>query len=74
MSKLKTHAEKMNYPGIRMQHALLKADYQILMNDYESARETLEAALIIHDSPSVKSLRKQISEKIAETENLIATS
>jgi tetratricopeptide (TPR) repeat protein len=73
MSKLATHAKKMNYPGIRMQHAILKAEYQSIRNDYESARETLEVALEIYDSPSVKSLKKTIREKITELDKVTST-
>ncbi|MFW9812943.1 MAG: hypothetical protein ACFFF9_10840 [Candidatus Thorarchaeota archaeon] len=73
MSKLKTHAEKKNYPGIRMQHALLKAEYQSIMDDYESSRETLVAALKIYESLSVKSLRKKIQDRITEIDSSITT-
>ena len=71
MSKLKSHAEKMNYPGIKIEHAILQAEYQIMLKDYESAKETLMVVLRIHDCPSVKSLTTTIQEKITLLNKMI---
>ena len=66
MDKLGTHARDRNYSGIRMQHALLKAEYQKLQGDHEAARLTLEDALTYSDSIGVKTLRKRILDRIKE--------
>ena len=70
MSMLERHAKTMNYPGIRMQHAIMQADYQALLNNYDSAKETLEVALEISDSPSVITLRNKILKKIEDFDEL----
>ncbi|MHA1906979.1 MAG: tetratricopeptide repeat protein [Candidatus Thorarchaeota archaeon] len=64
MSKLETRARERDYPGILMEHALLKAEFQMKQESSDAARKTLTDALNIYDSPSVKSLRKKIEERL----------
>jgi tetratricopeptide (TPR) repeat protein len=64
MSRLEEHALERNFPGIRIQHALLKADYQTKIGEHEAAMRTLRDALHISDSPGVKTLRKRINERL----------
>jgi tetratricopeptide (TPR) repeat protein len=64
MSRLDAHAQKFNLPGIRMKAAILKAEYMETHGDVDSARNTLEDALGILDSPSVSSIREQIVQKL----------
>jgi tetratricopeptide (TPR) repeat protein len=71
MNRLETHAREKNYPGIRMQHALLKAEYQELIGEYEASRLTLQDALTFTDSPGVKTLRKRINERLEELEGIL---
>jgi hypothetical protein len=51
-----------------MEHALLKAEYQVLIKENEAAMQTLTESLDISDSMTVKSLRKKIVEKVKELE------
>ncbi|MFW9953725.1 MAG: tetratricopeptide repeat protein [Candidatus Thorarchaeota archaeon] len=64
LSELWKLAEDYNLPGIMMSHDLMKSELQILQGKTESARETLENALSVSDSPGVKSLRRRIISKI----------
>ncbi len=64
MSRLEQRARERDYPGILMEHALLKAEFQMKQGSYEAARKTLNDALKILDSPSVKTLREKIKEQI----------
>jgi tetratricopeptide (TPR) repeat protein len=66
MSRLEEHAIERNFPGIRLQHALLKADYQAKIGEHEAALYTLHDALNISDSPGVKTLKKKINERLEE--------
>ncbi|MFW9911731.1 MAG: tetratricopeptide repeat protein [Candidatus Thorarchaeota archaeon] len=70
MKRLEKHATEKNYPGIQMQHALLKASYQTQIGEPEMARLTLENALTISDSPGVKTLRKKIEQKLEELDSI----
>ena len=67
MIRLRKHAYTKNYPGIKMRHALLKAEYQAKIGEHEAAKQTLSDALEITDSATVKTLRKRI---ISELKNL----
>ena len=58
------HAQKYNLLGIRMKVAILKADYLNMRGDMASARNTLEEALGILDSPSVQSISSEIQERL----------
>jgi tetratricopeptide (TPR) repeat protein len=66
MSYLEERAVEKNLPGLRMQHAMLQADFRILQKRREEAREILIAALDIYNSPGVRSLQKQVLEKIRQ--------
>ncbi|MHA1949455.1 MAG: hypothetical protein ACW99G_03955 [Candidatus Thorarchaeota archaeon] len=68
MTRLRKHAHEKKYPGIKMEHALLKAEYQVLIKENEAAMQTLTESLDISDSMTVKSLRKKIVEKVKELE------
>ncbi|MFX1484625.1 MAG: hypothetical protein ACFFCP_15715 [Promethearchaeota archaeon] len=68
MTRLGIHAQERNYPGIRMQHALLKAEYQEMIGETEAAVLTLQDALTFTDSPGVKTLRKRILDRLKELE------
>ncbi|MHA2143111.1 MAG: hypothetical protein ACXADD_16635 [Candidatus Thorarchaeota archaeon] len=70
MSRLEEHALERNYPGIRIQHAILKADYQSKIGEHEAAMHTLNDALNISDSPGVKTLRKKINEQLVQLEGI----
>jgi tetratricopeptide (TPR) repeat protein len=70
MKRLEKHATEKDYPGIRMQHALLKASYQTQIDEHEMAHRTLEDALAITDSPGVKTLRRKIEQKLEELESI----
>ncbi|MFW9910796.1 MAG: hypothetical protein ACFFEF_19750, partial [Candidatus Thorarchaeota archaeon] len=63
MTKLEQRARERDYPGILMEHALLKAEFQIKQGASEAARKTLTDALDIYDSPSIRTLRKRIEER-----------
>ncbi|MFW9847385.1 MAG: tetratricopeptide repeat protein [Candidatus Thorarchaeota archaeon] len=71
MTRLGIHAREKNYPGIMMQHALLKADYQEMNGEMEAARLTLQDALTFTDSLGVKTLRKRIQERLQELETSV---
>ncbi|MHA2143440.1 MAG: hypothetical protein ACXADF_18035 [Candidatus Thorarchaeota archaeon] len=70
MSRLEENALERNFPGIRIQHALLKADYQANIGEQEAAMQTLSDALTISDSSGVKTLRKRINERLEELEGI----
>jgi hypothetical protein len=71
MTRLGIHAQEKNYPGIRMQHTLLKAEYQEMIGESEAAQLTLQDALTFTDSPGVKTLRERISRKLEELETSV---
>ena len=62
MTRFGHHAREKNYPGIMMQHALLKAEYQEMIGETEAAQLTLQDALTFTDSLGVKTMRKRIQE------------
>ncbi|MFX1367121.1 MAG: hypothetical protein ACFFAY_00765 [Promethearchaeota archaeon] len=66
MRRLEARAKEKDFPGIRMQHSLLKAEYQAMIGEPEAAQLTLQDALTFTDSPGVKTLRMRIKEKLAE--------
>jgi hypothetical protein len=68
MTRLRKHAHEKNFKGIMMEHALLKAEYQTLIDEHEAAKQTLSDALEITDSLTVKTLRKRIENKLKELE------
>lgn len=71
MTRLEIHAREKNYPGIQMQHALLKAEYQEMIGETELALLTLQDALGFTDSPGVKTLRKRILDRMKEIETSV---
>jgi tetratricopeptide (TPR) repeat protein len=64
MLRLEKHARKNNLTGILMQHALLKAKMQRKLGKIEQSIETLQNALELSNSSSVKTLRNQIVDNI----------
>jgi tetratricopeptide (TPR) repeat protein len=68
ISRLEQNAREKNLPGILMLHALLKADFLSIQGLRESAVTTLEEALKIDDSPSLKTLIERIQTKLSELE------
>ncbi len=70
MSRLEDYAREKDLPGILMEHALLKAEFQKRQNRVEAARKTLIEALEIYDSPSVETLRNRIWERLEELEGI----
>ena len=68
MSILEEHARGKDYHGIRMQHALLKAEYQTLIEKEEAAHMTLREALTFSDSAGVETIRQQITKMLADLE------
>ncbi|MHA2143441.1 MAG: tetratricopeptide repeat protein [Candidatus Thorarchaeota archaeon] len=69
MTKLEEHARKRNYPGVRIQHALLKAEYLSEIGENESAKFTLKDALTYSDSPGMKTLKQRIHERLSILES-----
>ncbi len=70
MVRLESHARKRNYPGIQMHAALLRADFLVKQCRKPEAREVLQDALDILDSPTVKTLRTRIQKML---DDLIVT-
>jgi tetratricopeptide (TPR) repeat protein len=68
MSQLEEHTREKNYHGIRMQYALLKAEYQSLIGEEEAAVLTLRDALTFSKSAGVETLRQQIFKKLTVLE------
>jgi tetratricopeptide (TPR) repeat protein len=66
MTRLEIHSRENGFSGIKMQHALLKAEYQELIGETEAAKLTLQDALTFTDSLGVKTLRKRIQERLRE--------
>jgi len=71
MTRLGIHSREKDYPGIRMQHALLKAEYQTQISETESALMTLQDALTFTDSPGVRTLRKRILDRLKQLETSV---
>jgi hypothetical protein len=72
MTRLEIHSREKNYPGIMMQHALLKAEYQKMIGETEAAQLTLQDALTFTDSPGVMTLRERILERLEELSSVNA--
>ncbi|MHA1926653.1 MAG: hypothetical protein ACXABV_19585 [Candidatus Thorarchaeota archaeon] len=70
MTRLEVHARENDYPGIKMQHALLKAEYQVMISEPEAAKLTLQDALTFTDEVGVKTLRKRINDRLEELEGI----
>ncbi|MHA2003465.1 MAG: tetratricopeptide repeat protein [Candidatus Thorarchaeota archaeon] len=71
MKKLENRARERDYPGIAMDAAILKADFHSRQGRYLDARQILEDALDISDSPGVRTLSAKISERIKELDRLL---
>ncbi|MFX1262193.1 MAG: tetratricopeptide repeat protein [Promethearchaeota archaeon] len=71
LTRLEKYARNRNLPGIRMQAALLKSEFYQKHGQLKDALGTLEDALDITDSLGVKTLRKMITDRIAELERLL---
>lgn len=71
MTRLGIYARENNYPGIMMQHALLKAEYQNQIGETEAAILTLQDALTFTDSLGVKTLRNRIQERLQDLETSV---
>jgi len=71
MTRLGIHSREKNYPGIKMQHAFFKAEYQEMIGETEAAVLTLQDALTFTDSSGVKTLRKRILKKLEELETSV---
>ncbi|MHA3962108.1 MAG: tetratricopeptide repeat protein [Candidatus Thorarchaeota archaeon SMTZ1-45] len=66
MVRLESHAQKRDYPGIQMQAALLRAEFLVKQGRKSEAREVLQDALEILDSPTVKTLRTRIQNMLGD--------
>ncbi|MFW9810606.1 MAG: hypothetical protein ACFFE6_14605, partial [Candidatus Thorarchaeota archaeon] len=64
MNYLEEKALEHNLPGLLMQHRMLLADFRLLQNRIPEARKILIDALDLYDSPGVRTLQRQILEKI----------
>ncbi|NHI90076.1 MAG: hypothetical protein EAX87_11185 [Candidatus Thorarchaeota archaeon] len=71
LSKLERHAADRNLTGIRMRAAMLKAEFYQKHGQLKDAHAILMDALTISDSLGVKTLRKQINERIREVNQLL---
>jgi hypothetical protein len=69
MDLLERHALERNLNGLIMLHAILKAEHLEIQGRTDSAMKTLKDALLIHDSPSVRTLRERIESRIAFLES-----
>ena len=69
--RLEKHAIDRNLPGLRMQAAMLKAEFYAKHKLFRDARAILVDALDITDSPGVKTLRKMIKSRILELNHFI---
>ncbi|MFW9813805.1 MAG: tetratricopeptide repeat protein [Candidatus Thorarchaeota archaeon] len=71
LSTLENHARTFEMPGVVMQASLLRSEAFKSQGQLQDARETLQRALELSDSPGVKTLRKRIKDHIQEIERLI---
>ncbi|MBY8999019.1 MAG: hypothetical protein KGD60_14930 [Candidatus Thorarchaeota archaeon] len=71
LCKLENFAVEHDLPGIRMQAALLKSEFYQSQGQLRDALGTLQEALEISDSLGVKTLRKRISDRIRELNQLL---
>jgi tetratricopeptide (TPR) repeat protein len=70
MKMLEEEASDKRLTGILMQHALLKAEFRLKLDQTKAAREILEEALDISDLSSVKTLRGRILNQLDNLERL----
>ena len=66
LNRLEEYAREKNLQGIRMQAELLKAEFYLDYGQLRDAYETLQQALVISNSPGVKTLRKRINTRMKE--------
>jgi tetratricopeptide (TPR) repeat protein len=71
LSILENHAHTFDMPGVAMQAALLRSKAFKSQGQLQDARETLQRALELSDSPGVKTLRKKLSTQIQEIDQLM---
>ena len=71
LSKLENFAIERDLPGIRMQAALLKSEFYQNHGQLKDAHATLVDALTITDSLGVVTLRKNITDRIRELNQLL---
>ena len=64
MLRLESHARKKAYLGIQMQAALLRAEFYAKRGRNDEAKEVLQNALTILDSPTVKTIRNKIKKML----------
>jgi len=72
LCKLETYAEERELPGIRMQAALLKSEFYENHGQLLDAQAVLQDALGITDSLGVKTLRKQINDRLGEIQRILS--
>jgi tetratricopeptide (TPR) repeat protein len=71
LSNLENHARKFDLPGVTMQAALVRSEAFKSQGQLQDARETLQRALELSDSPGVETLRKRITIQIHEIDRLM---
>jgi tetratricopeptide (TPR) repeat protein len=71
LCRAEKHAVDNDFPGIRMQVALLKSEFYQSHGQLKDALGTLHEGLKITDSLGVETLRKRINARIREVEQLI---
>ncbi|MHA2118328.1 MAG: hypothetical protein ACW98J_05375 [Candidatus Thorarchaeota archaeon] len=71
LCRAEKHAVDNDFPGIRMQVALLKSEFYQRHGQLKDALGTLEDALDISDSLGVRTLRKMITDRIIELKQLL---
>jgi tetratricopeptide (TPR) repeat protein len=71
LSKLEKHALDHDLPGVRMYAALFKSEFYQNQGQLRDALGTLRQALEITDSHGVKTLRRNITKRIQELDQLI---
>ncbi|MFX1261904.1 MAG: tetratricopeptide repeat protein, partial [Promethearchaeota archaeon] len=71
LCRAEKHAVDNDFPGIRMQVALLKAEFYQSHGQLKDALGTLQEGLKITDSLGVESLRRRIHSRIREVKQLI---
>ena len=71
LSQLERQASNLNLPGIKMQAAMLKSEFYQENNQLKDAQAVLEDALKIFDSAGVLTLKKMISARIKELDQLM---
>ena len=71
LSTLEKYALNRNLPGIRMYAALLKSEFYQNTGQLKDALVTLQDALDINDSLGVQTLRRKITKRIKDIEQLL---